>query len=369
MRVLFVNGREDARLNPGGDNIQMSKTQAALEELGIEVVVREPDALEDLPPCDLAHLFNIQMPQSSWRVFRRLRQAGLPVVISSIYWDMLAYWFHCAIQERVRWRMLAKRFGRQRIRKIYMNWQRLKQPFSRHWRLQRRMLLQAERVLPNSQAEAKLLRWTFGLAGGFLQRVDVVPNGIDVELYKHPAQPSHDFQERYRVSDFVLEVGMINPVKNQLGLIEALFDLPRPLVILGQPHPAYPEYFASCQRRAAERGNVIFIDRLPHHELPGVYALAAVHALPSWRETPGLVSLEAAAAGCRIVSTEIGSARDYFGDDAWYCSPDDLQSIRRAVEAALQAPPSPSLRNRILEQFTWQRAGQATLAAYESALR
>lgn len=368
MRVLFVNAREDASSNPGGDTIQMEKTRAALENFGVEVVVREPDKLDDLPHCDLAHLFNIQMPESAWRAFQKLRQAGLPVVLSSIYWDMLEFWFLCAVEERARWRTLARRFGRRRIRALYLSWQRLKQPLSKPWRLQRRLLSQATRVLPNSRSEAELLRRTFRLSADFERRVDVIPNGIDVELYRHPPEPSQKFLDLYRVRDFILEVGVVNPVKNQLGLIEALFDLPHPLVILGQAHPAYPEYYAACQRRAAERGNVIFINRLPHHELPGVYALAAVHALPSWRETPGLVSLEAAASGCRVVSTEIGSARDYFGEQAWYCRPDDLASIRRAVEAALRSPPSPALRQRIVQEFTWQRAGEATLAAYENAL-
>jgi glycosyltransferase involved in cell wall biosynthesis len=175
-------------------------------------------------------------------------------------------------------------------------------------------------------------------------------------------------QEQYGLRDFVLEVGAISPVKNQLGLIDALYDLPVPLVFVGQPAAKMPEYAEQCKARAALRGDVTFIDRLPHDELPGLYALAAVHALPSWRETPGLVSLEAAAAGCRIVTTSIGSTRDYFGDLAWYCYPDDLRSIRTAVEAALKAPPSPALRERVLREYTWHRAGAATLAAYQKVL-
>jgi glycosyltransferase involved in cell wall biosynthesis len=93
-----------------------------------------------------------------------------------------------------------------------------------------------------------------------------------------------------------------------------------------------------------------------------------VHALPSWRETPGLVSLEAAAAGCRIVTTELGSTRDYFGDLAWYCYPDDFASIRRAVEMAMKAPVPADLRKQVLTQYTWQRAASATLASYEKIL-
>ena len=90
--------------------------------------------------------------------------------------------------------------------------------------------------------------------------------------------------------------------------------------------------------------------------------------LPSWRETPGLVSLEAAAAGCRIVSTAIGSAREYFGDLAWYCDPCNPGSIRQAVLQALAAPATAALRQRVLERFTWEVAAQNTLEAYSKVM-
>jgi glycosyltransferase involved in cell wall biosynthesis len=80
------------------------------------------------------------------------------------------------------------------------------------------------------------------------------------------------------------------------------------------------------------------------------------------------VSLEAAAAGCRVVTTSIGSTRDYFGDLAWYCQPDDLGSIRAAVEGALRAPATSLLRDRVLCEYTWERAAEATRAAYARAL-
>lgn len=367
MQVLLVI-REDAQRNLGGDTIQLVKTKAALEGLGLTVEVRGTDELDHLPAGDLAHVFNIQTAETSWAAFQVLKKKGIPTVLSSIYWDMLDHWFEFAVTQRALWRGLARGLGKTRARRLYTDWQRRRAPLTAEWQIRRRLLERAVRVLPNSQSEADLLQKTFALNGSFQQKVDVVPNGIDPALFQPPPAPSRKFQEKYGLRDFVLEVGAISPVKNQLRLIEALYDLPVSIVFVGQPTAAMPEYAEQCKARAAQRGNVIFIDRLPHDELPGIYALAKVHALPSWRETPGLVSLEAAAAGCRIVTTSIGSTRDYFGDRAWYCYPDDLKSIRAAVEAALNAPPTMALRERILEEFTWQRAGEATLASYQKAL-
>jgi len=368
MRVLFVNGRPDAQQNPGGDTVQLLKTKAALEKIGVAVEVRSPDNLFDLPPCDVAHVFNIQMPYSSLRVVETIREKRVPIVLSPIYWDLYDYWCQRALGDRLRWQRLSRILGTTRVRWLYANWQRWKAPFKSWWRVQRRLLQETDRVLPNSQSEADLLQKTFRLDETFQEKVDVVPNAIDPTLYRELPEPSQVFQERYGIQDFVLQVGTIHPVKNQLGLIEALYDTATTLVFVGPTMLEMSEYAQHCHDRAVQRGNVVFAGRVPHEELPRIYALASVHVLPSWRETPGLVSLEAAAAGCRIVSTSIGSARDYFGDLASYCHPSDPESIRSAVETALRSSSSPGLRQRVLANFTWERAGEASLVSYEKTL-
>jgi hypothetical protein len=113
---------------------------------------------------------------------------------------------------------------------------------------------------------------------------------------------------------------------------------------------------------------VVFLEALPQEELAGAYAAAKVHALPGWFETPGLSTLEAAAAGCNIVTTDRGTAREYLGELAWYCDPRDVGSIRDAVLAACQAPRSGRLKELVRERYTWARAAESTLAGYRLAL-
>jgi glycosyltransferase involved in cell wall biosynthesis len=368
MRVLFINSRPDALRNPGGDTVQAQKTKEALEELGVYVEVRASDDLADVSTFDLAHIFNIQEPEPAWSAYHLLQKAGLPVVVSPIFWDILAFWAENALSEQRRWRQVASILGKPIARRLYISWQRAKLPSSQTWRTQSKLLSSAHRLLPNSRSEASLLQDFFNMDINVLGKVDIVPNAIDTGLYEPIPVPSLEFVAQYGVRDFILQVGTINPVKNQLGLIEALFNLALPIVFIGPVQSAYQGYGAACRRLAEQRGDVIFIDQLPHSQLPGIYALAAVHVLPSWRETPGLVSLEAAAAGCHVVSTSIGSACDYFGDLAWYCYPNDHSSIRYAVQQAMQTPRSDALRKRILTEFTWQRAAQATLNSYQQVL-
>jgi glycosyltransferase involved in cell wall biosynthesis len=355
----------------GGDVVQLKKTSQALERLGIEVRVRLANELEGEGWCyDLVHVFNIQNAAESWQVCETVKEHGLPLVLSPIYWDPLPLWFWQAPRKSRRWRFVRTMLGYHMSSAVYYSWQRWRYPSRPHWQLQREMLTSADALLPNSKLEAMHLIGDFRLRSDAWDKMTIVPNAVDRTLFDPVQAPSASvLQQLDPLKGFVLEVGRVSPEKNSLQLIGALWDIPVPIVFIGQSSPYDLEYVVACHRRALRRGNVYFIERIPNEELPAIYALAAVHALPSWRETPGLASLEAAAAGCRVVSTSVGSAHEYFGEQAWYCHPADRNSIRRAVLSALAAPCSAELRRRVLERYTWDIAAAATRSAYQSALR
>ena len=114
--------------------------------------------------------------------------------------------------------------------------------------------------------------------------------------------------------------------------------------------------------------NIIFCGRVPVKTLLEYYGKAKVHVLPSWHETCGLSSLEAAAMGCNIVVTDKGFTREYFGDDAFYCDPGNPESIFQAVERAAQCNSQKQLQQNILKQYTWQQAAANTLDAYKKII-
>jgi hypothetical protein len=216
----------------------------------------------------------------------------------------------------------------------------------------------ADVLLPNSEGERDLLVRNFGVSP---EKCVVVCNAVDDTFFD--ADPG-DFVREYGLSDFVLCVGRIELRKNQHSLLAALKDRDLPVVLIG---PAFDrQYMEICRANASDK--VRFIEHIPHDRLPSAYAAARVHVLPSWYDTPGLVSLEAAAAGCNIVSTDRGCTREYFKDMAWYCDPSDVNSIREAVLAAWNAPNSERLRQFVRENYTWQRAAEQTLQGYQQVL-
>lgn len=362
-RILMLS-RQDVYEVIGGDTIQMEETRKSLEKLGVSVQTSPVGAALDLSGFDLIHLFNWEQLEPFLERHPVKQIGGTPLVLSTIFWYHTGHWFDQAAGSKPLWRLARGLLGADRARRVYESWQEIKFRGGEQGKRLRRDLAIPAQLLPNSAAEIKHLESVLGLKGIPEQRYTVVPNGIARELFDPLPAPNAGFQGEFGLSDFVLQVGRIQAAKNQLGLIQALAGTSIPIVFVGQPSPYEAEYVERCHALGEQRGNVYFVGPKSVQELAGIYALAAVHVLPSWRETPGLVSLEAAAAGCRVVSTAIGSAREYFGDLAWYCNPRRPDSIRQAVLQALAVPRTDALRQWVLERFTWDAAAQKTLEAY-----
>jgi len=188
----------------------------------------------------------------------------------------------------------------------------------------------------------------------------VIPNAIDPDLFALTGPDTG------REKGLVLCAARIEGIKNQLNLIRAVEGSGLRLILIGAAAVNQRSYYEKCREAAGP--TVIFIDAVPHEELAAYYRRAQVHALPSWFETTGLSSLEAAAMGCSIVITDKGDAKEYFGDQAVYCDPGSPASIRKALETAIREGPSPALRGKILAQYSWHHTAVATQQAYRAIL-
>ena len=301
----------------------------------------------ELGGFDVVHAFAAPRQQ-----LRRARAAGAAVVISPI-WVSADYRYAQADSTAGRLRGATRG-----ARVAHSTFQRGIDETAKRLReatFQKALLFElADLLLPNSLLEAEQIRSDLGVS----TPMHVVPNGFDARIFTPPSAG----RERLGVAF----VGRIEPHKNQLGLIRELRGTGIPLTIAGPDHPDHSAYCAQCRREADE--SVTFLPGGDEQAVRDVYQSARVHALPSWFETTGLSSLEAAGTGCAIVTTSRGYAREYFGEHALYCDPGRKGSIRDAIRTALAQGPSEALRPLILEKFTWTRAAEATLAGYARAL-
>lgn len=333
----------DARTIPGGHLVQMDETARALRTRGHDVVVTEEQEPELHPGVDVVHGLGLTPEQ-----VRAARQASLPVVMSTIWWPVryrsgreMPWSLHRAQSE-------SRRLAGAVRRAVRGSGPDLRAPLARS-----ALAFESCAVLlPNGPGEAAAMHADTGVS----TPVMTVPNGVDPERFA-PAGAVRD--------DVVLMVGRVEPHKNQLGAIEALRGSGRRILVAGPPHPHHVEYFDACRRALGSAGEML--GRIPDDELLELYCRAAVHVLASWFETTGLATLEAAACGAPVVSTDRGFARDYFLDHAAYCDPARPASIAEAVDRAVGRGTA-ALTALVREHYTWARAAERTECAYEVAL-
>lgn len=351
MRVLFWMISSGTEIQ-GGHQIQVSQTAAQLEALGVQThIAQEPHP--DLSGFDVVHNFGLD-PEH----LRRCRQYGIPVVTSSIYWDR-SYALGIDVSQGG-WRAWLERgrMGLVLLRSALQgrHAEKCEALVERQSRL-RVVYEMSDLLLPNSASEGAAIARELQVS----TPIHVVPNAVNPSLFRLPAPEA----KRHGA----LLIGRFEPHKNILGLITAMRNSELPLTIAGYTHPHHEPYLAECKRQAARSRNITIAPAISHDRLVASYQAARVHVLPSWFETTGLVSLEAALCGCNVVTTNRGYTRDYFGDLAWYCDPAKPASIREAVELAHAAPFQAELRLRTLENYTWEKTARATLAGYEKVLR
>ncbi|MGC4028205.1 MAG: glycosyltransferase family 4 protein [Steroidobacteraceae bacterium] len=368
MKVLFQS-RSTLFSVPGGDTVQLMKTAESLRKLGVLV-----DISTDLKPCldgyDLVHLFNLMRPQEVYVQAENAKRQGKRVALSTIYGLYTEYEQkarpglagfvsrHLSPWQVERLKVMARivangEVGRGSLLVATLGYQRLCS----------RVADLADVFLPNSSSEMSRVHADFSPSRQ--KPFVVVPNAVD-EVVFDPCRVTVPESLR-RFEGCVLSAARIEGRKCQLELVRAVRDLDTELVLIGKPAPNHLRYYEAIKREASER--VHFVGQVDHAELARYYAVAKVHALVSWMETPGLSSLEAGVMGCNLVITEKGDTRDYFGDDAYYCDPESVSSIRTVLQAALAAPRNPELQARIRSEYTWSKAAEMTLKGYILALQ
>ncbi len=357
MNVLFIS-RSTLFTTPGGDTIQIKKTAEYLILQGISVDIRLCTDKIDYTAYDLIHFFNIIRPAD---ILQHILDSGKPYVVSTIYVDY-AEFERRGRQGGMKWLFslfssdmvdYLKVVGRRLI-----NGEKIVSPIYLRWGQRRsiRYIAQhAECLLPNSVSEYRRLAKQYALDVPY----HPIPNAIDPALFQTPSDAPRD-------EKMVLCVGRIEGRKNQLRLIQALNGTDFTCYIIGAPSSNHLQYYEECRRIAGS--NVRFIDNIDQEQLLQYYTRAKVHILPSWFETTGLSTLEAAAMGCNIVITDKGDTREYFEDYAWYCDPASAESILAAIRAASESPVRQALIEKIYAQYTWANAARLTKAAYEETV-
>jgi glycosyltransferase involved in cell wall biosynthesis len=343
---------------PGGDTIQAMQTARSLRMQGVKADIKLTNETIDYNNYHLLHFFNITRPAD---ILYHIRKAKIPFVISTILINYSEYdkyhrkglagmLFRYLPGDTIEYLKVISRWilGKDKMMSLSYAWKGQKKSIHE-------IITKATLILPNSSSEFIRLKQIYGCQTNHI----VIPNAVDGNLFRFNKDAKKD-------PKLVICIARIEGIKNQLNLIRAINNTSFQLLIIGAPAPNQPAYYQMCREEAL--GNIRFIEHIPQEELVAYYQKAKVHVLPSWFETTGLSSLEAAAMGCNIVITDKGDTKEYFGSHAVYCSPSSPESIYAAIEKASSLPPDEILQNKISNFYTWKLAGQQTAEGYKKII-
>lgn len=363
MKVAFCI-RNDYKKRGGGDVVQMIKTKEKLENLyGIKISIVDTPLLID-SSYDICHVFNYSTVEETKAYIDAAKKYNCKIVTSPIYWDykVLAYAFFSSV-------------GFFKINKNILNFEifllRIVNFFYPIFYLisgkfRKNVLSFVENsdiVLPNSEEEMELLSEFIGRDKASIN-YDVVYNASESGNNQNIIDNTSLFTKL--PLDFVLQVGRIEPIKNQLSIVNALYNYKEiPIVFVGSV--IHEKYFNRLRKISLKRGNVFFVNEVNHNEVNQFYKRAKVHVLPSLRESPGLVSLEAMAAGCDVLVAEYPFApyETYFKGISKF-NPLDEKDIKNKILKFYDK----SFKNIIEKPIicTWEKAAEQTYNAYKKIL-
>lgn len=369
MRILFQS-RPNLLTEIGGDSTQVLKTKEAIEAMG-HIVDLDLSENPDVSKYDIVHVFNLQTFDGTKAQINNARNQGKPVVLSTIWWDFQYMDLDDDYRRFRGWKyqlclqFLNLLFCVNKYKKLYLLDKLL---FHLKKKEKGRSILKSvDWILPNSVAELEILAADFNMPE-LRGKSSIVVNAIDSTEDTKEVPPTYQKELDRLPDDYVLCVGRIEAAKGQAKIIRAVMDEKEiPLVFIGRG--VEKPYGQWCRKLADKRGNVFFVPQVNHDYLGAFYRKAKVHALPSLRESPGLVSLEAALYDTNIVTSFQAPTWEYFGMDAFICNPEDLSSIHDVILEAYHSEIHKNLKKRIITDFNWMKTAEQTVMAYKKILK
>lgn len=152
--------------------------------------------------------------------------------------------------------------------------------------------------------------------------------------------------------DYVISLGRIEPVKNQLNLIRALKQLNLKGVLVGGSNN--PRYLAQCKAEGQEHIAFLPFVKPSSHVLVSLLARASVMAEPCF-DPSGRSSLEGALLGKPLVLATHQTNHELLGPHFYATNPDSVDSIASAIKLALK-----DNKNRTAAATEWVRTKNAS---------
>lgn len=207
-------------------------------------------------------------------------------------------------------------------------------------------------------------------------KIEIVPNGIDLSEYYNNLPEKGDFRKRYSIRDdekIVLYMGRLNKTKGIPLLIKAFADISKELnnvrLVLVGPDDGYQSVLEEQVQELKVDNKVIFTGFVSNDEKMAAFVDADVFVTPSFSGFP-VTFLEACACGTPIITTNNGDKLDWIHEKAGYVVEYDKDQLRDAIikilsDEGLRRRFGDEGRRLIRVEFGWDKIVKRIERIYE----
>jgi glycosyltransferase involved in cell wall biosynthesis len=329
---LLIDHNEPFLLAHGGLQIQIERTKAALERLGLEVeYLRWWDASQQ---GDLVHFFGRANPSHITFAHTKGIRYVMQELLTSQGSRSVTHLHLQAAANRILRKVLPANY------RLPLRWDSYQK---------------ADAIIAITDWEAWIMRELFDAPP---QRIRVVPNAVEDVFFRRDSEPK---------GGHLICVATITERKRVSELAQAAVIGGIPLKIVGKPYSENdPYYLRFLETVQASNGVVQYLGPIQEPEVLATHLhVARGFVLPSIMETQSLAALEAAAAGLPLLLSDLPWAHATFGNQATYlplCLEKQFAGhLSRFFDRApnLHAPTKPP---------TWRNVAETLTRIYHSLL-
>jgi glycosyltransferase involved in cell wall biosynthesis len=212
-------------------------------------------------------------------------------------------------------------------------------------------------------------------------KLDIIPNGVETERFDRlRGQDLTRFRSKFasRSESIVFSVGRIVAEKGLQVLIRALTlvlaDLPSARVVIAGKGPEL-ESLRSLARSLDVGDKTVLTGFITDEDRDRLFKAADCAVFPSLYEPFGIVALEAMAAECPVVVSEVGGLRDLVQhrETGLKVRPDDPESLAWGIVHTLQHRELAAKRvakayRVVQEEYNWELIAQLTADVYRRVI-
>ena len=234
-----------------------------------------------------------------------------------------------------------------------------------------RLIASSDKIIAVSQQTKKDLIAYYDVPD---DKISVIYEGASKEYKKLDITTVDAIRRKYNLDDpFILFIGNLEPRKNIPNLIRSFslcikHNADLKLVIVGRKAWMYGEIFTTITELHLEN-SVIFLNYVPHEDLPPLYNAAKIFVYVPFYEGFGLPVLEAMQCGTPVITSNISSLPEIVGGGGIMVDPMDVVGLAEKITLIISdeniRQENTQYNLSQCQRFSWEKCAEQTYALYE----